>query len=393
MGTQDKVLDLVGLIYKAAIVPSEWHSVLRRTCELLKAESALFMVNERRSRTPLYGMLYGMDPISWDVYTTEGFYEKDIWLRRALKRKGAGTFVGRELVRQDIFRASPWRNEFLSRWNIEDIISYTPVVPQDLSVSVSFYRPPSAEVFSAKDKETLAVLTRHLDHAVNAHLKLAQLQQRTAAMEILLERFSFGVMILNRRGEVEQMNRAAEAVVAAADGVSVRRRRLVAEAPRDNARLGQAIDAALGGHRKAPGQARSVVITRPSMKRPYALQILPVRSEGVLPEWCPRIGFAAAIVLLTDPEWKARVPERALAELYGLTPREAQLAAVLADGETLVRISETMRITIGTARNHLKSVLHKTGCHRQAELVRLVHSSRVLAGEVAVSDPRDVATR
>ncbi len=393
MGKQDELLDLVGQIYRAALVPAEWHAALHQTCELLNAESALFMINERPSRAPLFGTLYGMDPISWEIYANDGFFQHDIWLRRVLELNGPSTVVGKELVRDDVFRGSPWRNEFLRRWNIEDVISYSPAVPAGLSASVSFFRPPSAESFSGKDKETLALLTRHLDHSVNAHIKLAQLQERAAATEMLLERFSFGVMILNRRGELERMNRAAEAVVAAADGLLVRQHKLVAESHRDSIRLGKAIDAAIRGHREALPQASCIVIARPSMKRSYAIQTLPVQSESPPPEWCQDIGSAAAVVLISDPEQKACVPEQTLTELYGLTPREAQLAAVLASGETLGQISETMKITIGTARNHLKSVLHKTGCHRQAELVRLVQSSRILTGEVGDADSRLVARR
>ena len=375
MGKQDDLLELVGRIYRTALVPAAWRDTLRRTCDLLDAESALFMVSERRSGAPLLGTLYGIDPVSWDIYAAEDFYEQDLWLRRVLDLGGGRVVVGEELVRREVFRASPWRNEFLCRWNIEDVMSYTVFLPKGLAASISVFRPASAEAFSAADKEALGVLARHFEHAVTAHVELARLQCRMAATDLLLERFGLGLVILDRRGEVELMNRAAEAILAAADGLSVRRRRLVAARRGDSVRLTRATEAAVKARPAA--EAGAVVVGRPSMKRPYAVQVLPLQGQGAPTAWCLEVA-AAAMVLITDPEQRARVPEDALAESYGLTPREAQLAAILAGGEPLGRISERMGITIGTARNHLKSILHKTGCNRQADLVGLLHAHGIL---------------
>lgn len=63
-----------------------------------------------------------------------------------------------------------------------------------------------------------------------------------------------------------------------------------------------------------------------------------------------------------------------------LTPRERQIAGALADGRVLKEIAERLRISINTARNHLKTIYLKTGARNQAQLVRLVMLERMENG-------------
>ena len=57
---------------------------------------------------------------------------------------------------------------------------------------------------------------------------------------------------------------------------------------------------------------------------------------------------------------------------FRLTGRESELALHLAAGLTPTAAAEIMGLSVATARQHLKSVLAKTGTHRQAELVALL---------------------
>ena len=59
-----------------------------------------------------------------------------------------------------------------------------------------------------------------------------------------------------------------------------------------------------------------------------------------------------------------------LEKLYDLTETEARVAAFLVTGRTMAEVATELGITLETARTHTKRILDKTGCHRQAELVR-----------------------
>jgi DNA-binding CsgD family transcriptional regulator len=65
--------------------------------------------------------------------------------------------------------------------------------------------------------------------------------------------------------------------------------------------------------------------------------------------------------------------------LFRLTPAEAAVATQLGSGRALRDVAESLDITVGTARNHLKAIFQKTGAHRQSELVALMQRIRYRA--------------
>ncbi|MFP4137420.1 MAG: response regulator [Halomonas sp.] len=100
----------------------------------------------------------------------------------------------------------------------------------------------------------------------------------------------------------------------------------------------------------------------------------------------------AAVLLLSDPEKRARVPRQVLASLFGLTPTEAHIALLLADGHRTDEIADLMNISPTTVAFHLRNLFQKTDTHRQADLIALI-----LAGSMTVAleatSPSDTSVR
>lgn len=79
-----------------------------------------------------------------------------------------------------------------------------------------------------------------------------------------------------------------------------------------------------------------------------------------------------ALVLIIDPSWSAGTAESDLQHIYGFTPREAAIAAMLMDGHSLRDCSKRLGISRSTACTHLKRMFKKTRVHRQSEMVALL---------------------
>ena len=60
------------------------------------------------------------------------------------------------------------------------------------------------------------------------------------------------------------------------------------------------------------------------------------------------------------------------AMIYGLSPVQHRVAALVADGLTLAEIAGRLQITANTARTHLQRIFDKTGVHNQSALVRVL---------------------
>lgn len=93
----------------------------------------------------------------------------------------------------------------------------------------------------------------------------------------------------------------------------------------------------------------------------------PLEREGTADE-------AAVIVLIDPPPAVAGTPG-ALRRLFGLTPAEARVLALLLDDCRPSEIAQQLAVSITTVRSHLKALFSKTGTRRQTELVALAWSA------------------
>ena len=86
-----------------------------------------------------------------------------------------------------------------------------------------------------------------------------------------------------------------------------------------------------------------------------------------------------ALSALTGLDARPDLPDHRLKLLFGLTRSEARVAAQIAEGHSVECAAEELQISLGTARNHLKSIFSKTETNRQGELVALLWRASHLA--------------
>lgn len=110
---------------------------------------------------------------------------------------------------------------------------------------------------------------------------------------------------------------------------------------------------------------RFLSLQRPSGKRPLQLIAAP------LPEAHRQRTQADLLLLVSDPEKPANFPDDALRALYDLTPAETEIANGLLMGYSPEEISCLRRVSTGTVRQQIKSMLNKTATGRQSDMVRL----------------------
>jgi DNA-binding CsgD family transcriptional regulator len=67
-------------------------------------------------------------------------------------------------------------------------------------------------------------------------------------------------------------------------------------------------------------------------------------------------------------------PIELVQSLFDLTPSEARVARSLVIGQTVDEMASAGNVSANTIRTHVRGVLEKTGCRRQAEVVALLAS-------------------
>src|SRR5574338_89390 len=79
-----------------------------------------------------------------------------------------------------------------------------------------------------------------------------------------------------------------------------------------------------------------------------------------------------ALLRLTPVHQFGRGIHGRLQRLFGLTPAEAEMTALLAQGRSLEAIAAARGVRVDTVRAQLRTVFRKTGMHRQGELASAV---------------------
>lgn len=179
------------------------------------------------------------------------------------------------------------------------------------------------------------------------------------------DRMRIGMVIADAQARLLYVNETADAILSAPEsGLDARRgvleagrltltlRRLIAEAAaKSDGRQG------LGGYLAVPAAD--------GMRRSLAVTVAPMPDAG-------RYGLATvrAATVFIQP-FEADLPsdfQARMMMLFGLTKREAEIAAALASGLSMQDAAETYRVSIHTARSHLAQLFAKTGTRQQSQL-------------------------
>lgn len=112
-----------------------------------------------------------------------------------------------------------------------------------------------------------------------------------------------------------------------------------------------------------------MMVPRPSFRRAYQVVVAPLRSRFPQFNGTP---VPRAVAFISDPERSRPAPRDLLVQLFGLTPKEADMTSKLSEAKSVEQAAEEMGITYQTARTHLRRIFSKTGVSRQTELVLML---------------------
>jgi DNA-binding CsgD family transcriptional regulator len=177
-----------------------------------------------------------------------------------------------------------------------------------------------------------------------------------------------GLLLVDGDGVILGTNSTAREIIEASPFIRIEDGKLLAD---DRIGLTQII------HRAAAEHGRACILEIRPKERSKPLYLLATRVEPTLMSLFPNDSVIA--VIIGDPEFDLQPNFDVLRQLFGLTPRESVVAAMVMNGHGSSDIVRELRISANTARGYLKSVMSKTGARRQCELMRVLLSSPALA--------------
>jgi DNA-binding CsgD family transcriptional regulator len=344
----------------AAINPELWPAAMDVAAKITDSTGAVLL--------PVSGAQMPDVPISSCLHEVNDVYFRDRWYQRDERYKGvpllmrSGVFDDLDLFSPEYIESHPYYQEFLAPHGLRWFAGIRVAFGQDvwcLSIQRKIDRGP----FSDTEKHKLVRLSKTLPSSI----ALAKAVGFSAAGAILdaLEASGSAALLINRQGEVFQMNENGERLLG--DDPRVINRRLTSKDLNATHLFERALNDLLW---RRSGSALSAPVVLPRQgKRPllaYPFRV-PALSLNALAD-------CKAIVILLDLESRKLIPEEALRSAFDLTEAEGRVAARFAKGHGIDDVADELRLTNETVRGQLKAVFAKTNTHRQAELVALVNN-------------------
>ena len=269
----------------------------------------------------------------------------------------------RDLYSPAELRSSAAYNEALRRCGYQNGLNVRLDGPDGTSIVWTLADSTEAEGWSSAQVARVKWLLPHLRQFVRVRQSLAAAGTLSATLDELLDQRRIGVIRLDRRGRITEVNDHARTVLRQGDGLFDRDGFLCARVPADHDRL-QALLACAFPAAGGAAAGGSLAVGRAGRRPSLAVHLQPVGDR--------QFDVAAALVLVVDPERGPLLDPGLVAATLGLTPAESWVAAALAQGHSVRDIAMATARQDDSVRYLLKQAYRKLGIASQAELVRLV---------------------
>jgi DNA-binding CsgD family transcriptional regulator/PAS domain-containing protein len=363
---------LAEALYDAAMEPSLWTPALDRLGDALGG-SALVMGMFRKSELVFYAA-NRLDPERDSLLHDHYSRPQTNPFLAAMPRLPLLTVVERNAIIGDHdYVASGLFNDVFRRQKLIHAASACLARQHGLMVTNGVLRRASGE-FSSDHRRIYQAILPHLRRAIGLAVRMHDLESVSRRAAAAADLHPDGLVIVDPNRRVRFCNTAAERALVRGDGIYWRDGVLHGRHSHDDGALARLIRGAALRTGLCGGGLR---VTRGGEAPDLALIVTPFPPDLL------RLVDAAtpqALVTITELALPSPPDRRHVADLFGFSKAETELAIGLLEGKHLEEIALERHVALSTVRSQLRSILRKTGLHRQGELVQLLRQVPVYNG-------------
>ena len=373
MLSEEQFQSLVLKVHEAAIDPSQWDVMTKSVADAFGATTAVLLTpGEIDTHERFLWSCHGVDPQAQIEYGPRWVAE-DVWLSamqrsRVSMARGAFHIADEYLPRTELL-GTTFYNEFLAPYEMEGHATiFIEEKDRDAAVPVtqlSLLRAPGMASFTAEELRPFRALHLHLHQALRTHWLLASTRKK--AFQDALDTSAHAIFLVSSEAEIQYANLAAERTIRSPVISDVRNGVLRGVGRMEPGALNSAVQLA------AKGTGQSLTTWWPAAEARFVTAT--VRLTRI--EASARFDATGlkALVLVTvevqDPSVRIRAIQQAAAQKFRLTPAEIRVLDAVMHGVTAEVYAAEQGVQVSTVRTHLASLLRKTGCRRQSDLLRL----------------------
>jgi DNA-binding CsgD family transcriptional regulator len=368
---------LLDLIYDAAEHPTRWHGVYEAMRSALGVKSIHVLGIDRRHGTLSYSDGANL-PVEGELAYMQRYRLDDPRLPMILgKPVGEWTHCHEE-VPQEMVDTLPLYQELLLPYDRRYLSACTLVDTPEAAIIFSIHRGAAEGPLPPGTVAFLDRLMPHLRRAVRIGLRNFIYSTQALVGHLLVNKLRQPVILASPEGEVVHTNDAAQELLRTTRLVSVEDGLLRLPEPhlqellRRCAAMEQSLKAA-DAH-DAAGAAlasdfHSLRVAQPGQDESVYAFFTVLSPQGAMGTF----GLRPVVMLLFyHPQSAPAIDGNLLYAVFGLTPAEARIATLLAEGLSLKQIAQVQGTQHDTVRKQLRAIYQKTATNRQPELVRLL---------------------
>jgi DNA-binding CsgD family transcriptional regulator/PAS domain-containing protein len=348
--------ELVDRIYEATFLPEGWPDILSALGRTAQGTGGTLLIAKDDS------LSWVASPGSMDRaarYVNEGWFWRGQLVSRAIAKRHAGFLTDLDLFTREELELEPTYHDFWKPQGIGWVVKTIIPLPTGENASLALTRRTERGPAERAVVQKLDELRPHLARSLVLSVRL-QLDRARAASETLAA-LELPALVLDEQGKVVAANSMIENLT---DYIMwrARDRMLLKDKNAD-----QFLRDAIGAVDKASAIVRSFAVRNASDDAMMVAHLIPIRLS------VRDIFSRCAAALVFAPVTMRQAPSVELVQaLFDLTPVEARVARNLAAGKTVDDIAIEGGVSPNTIRTHVRGVLQKTGCRRQAEVVALL---------------------
>jgi DNA-binding CsgD family transcriptional regulator len=271
----------------------------------------------------------------------------------------------RDVCDERALRHHPYTRHFTSPHNIRDILSLDLVDGETHGIfRFRFVRGMGEPLFGAHERSTLKSMIPSLRTAASFYAQAAYQDAQLAAYNETAQQLDVASFVLSSTRAIVAKNNLADQIALAHDGLMISNNSLHCTDSESNRKLQSALDEFLAPSEKAGTAGRSLFVRRRDNDGHWSILLRPVSMPAQLDCTSP-----AAVLVLVRGQRRTSLSRHLLKEVFGFTPKEAELAQRLSEGVTLYDAADQLSISRGTARVHLRSIFAKANVRTQPQLV------------------------
>jgi DNA-binding CsgD family transcriptional regulator len=363
-----ETLDLVGVIYDAALDPAVWPQALERVCGFVGGSMGNIFWQDVVAKAARRGFEWGNDPHYTHLYM-ETYAKISPLFPAAFAFPVGHVFRQSDVIPYEELHETRIYREWMLPQGYVDFIGCHLEKSAASCIPMTVIRHERDGLVGDESIERMKLVVPHVRRAALIGNVIGLRSCESASLSDMLDELAAGIFLVDATARIVHANTSGQEMLQRGTVVRKVSGRLTANTPEADQTLQDVFAVAKDGDQAVGRKGVVVPLQEPGGDR-YVAHVLPLTSGARRRAGHAYASVAAVFVHKAGLE-EPSAPD-ALAKAYKLTAMELRvlLGIVQVGGGTT--IARELGISGATVRSHIQHIFEKTGTNRQADLVKLV---------------------